>query len=407
MSKQLTQQAVITFGTLFWLRGDQSATKSQTTFELDLNLGHGVSISLPMYYAFYYQPLFENFGRQTLSSEIFSSTKMNAWIHAMCLTPGDSHETSSEVQAFFNLATNGNELVWTMTTLVAGLNACLAPEEAIQVLSTAFSLRYDPRCVVPRQGTWLTTDIPSQVALFFDKGSATALQKPLYGLDCTLGRRLKEDYDIMSHLANKCGLQEEMFRTLNVDRKSSTAQQRADLTLALVALTSQPSCWHTYQMERGTFTHPSPRILFYKTSLCVDPSADLVVDLLYAIQSAGIPITIYEQDTYLFPPSHNPEIHNPEILEDVLDLDSYYGSKEYNHHLKTQTWWPSRDLYLDWKKRRSFDRELSRESFLRETPHQNFYRELSLGSFVSELPIGPFVRESPQNMPSRVHKDHY
>ena len=309
-----------------------------------------------MYYAFYYQPLFESFGRQTLSSEIFSSTKMNAWIHATCLTPSELHETSPEVQAFFDLATNGNELVWTMTTLVAGLNAYLAPEEAIQVLITAFSLRYDPRCVLPKETIGSNTDLPTQVALFFDKGSATALQKPLYGLDCTLGRRLKEDYDIMSHLANKCGLQEEILRTVNVGHKASTAQQRADLTLALVALTSQPSCWHTYQMERGTFTHPSPRILFYKTSLYVDLSADLVVDLLYAIQSAGITIKIYEQDTYLFPPSHNPE-----ILEDVLDRDSYYRSEEYNHHLKTQSWWPSCDVYLKWKK--SFDRKPPLEVF--------------------------------------------
>lgn len=357
MSKKLAQQALITFGTQFWLRGDQSAIKSKTTFELDLDLGHGVSISLPMYYVFYYQPLFENLGHQRLSSEIFSSTKMNARIHAMSLTRDDPHEISPEVQAFFDLATNGNELVWTMTTLVAGLNACLAPEEAIQVLSTAFSLRYDPRCVLPKVITLSYPDLPSQVALFFDKGSATALQMPLFGLDCTLGRRLKEDYDIMSHLANKCGLQEEISMTVNMGRKASTAQQRADLTLALVALTSQPSCWHTYQMKRETFTHHSPRILFYKTSLYVDPSADLVVDFLYAIQSAGILITINGQDTYPFPPSHNLE-----ILDNGLDLDSYYRSKEYNHHLKTQSWWPSSDVYLDW--RSSFDREL--EIFGRE-----------------------------------------
>lgn len=344
MSKQLAQQAIITFGTVFWLRGDHSAIKSQTTLELDLNLGHGVSISLPMYYAYYYQPLFENLGCQTLSSEIFSSTKMNSRIRATCLTPGDPHETSPEVQAFFDLATNGNKLVWTMTTLVAGLNACLAPEEAIQVLSTAFSLRHDTRCVLPKETTWSNTDLPNQVALFFDKGSTTALQMPLFGLDCTLGRRLKEDYNIMSHLANKSGLQEEISMTVNVDRKASIAQRRADLTLALVALTSQSSSWHASKVVRGTFEHPSPRILFYDGKLCVDESAGLVVDLLWAIQSAGILITIPEQGRE----NWSPPFHRPKLLElSDLDRETWYQSVPYNALLKSFTWWPGLDDYRD------------------------------------------------------------
>ena len=69
----------------------------------------------------------------------------------------------------------------------------------------------------------------------------------------TIGKRLAEDFILLSHLADKCGLQEEMGRSLasSSDTGSHTRQEagqsadrdRADLTLALVALTSQTLPW--------------------------------------------------------------------------------------------------------------------------------------------------------------------
>lgn len=64
MLKPFIHQARIAFGTLFGLQIDQSATEDQTTFELETSLSPEVGISLPMYYAFYYQPLFRRSGPQ-------------------------------------------------------------------------------------------------------------------------------------------------------------------------------------------------------------------------------------------------------------------------------------------------------------------------------------------------------
>lgn len=150
----LIHEARITFGTLLGLHVDQSTIEDQTMFELETNLSPEVGISLPMYYAFYYQPLFRRFGPLNLDPKVYSRTKMNGWIHGMRPTPDDPHKFLPETRALIDLANNGNELLWTMNTLLAGLNACLTPENAVLALSTAFSVCYDPRCVLRARGSW-------------------------------------------------------------------------------------------------------------------------------------------------------------------------------------------------------------------------------------------------------------
>ena len=309
--------------------------EDQTSIELETLSPAGLGASLPMYYAFYYQPLFWRFGRREAAPYVFTNTKMNEWIDKMRMTPEDQHEFSAEAHAFFDLARSRNELVWTMTTLVAGLNACLNRKEALLVLSTALSLCYDPRCILPMDGGWFDTDIPSRVAVFFDNASATALQRPRYGLDCTLGRRLREDYLLMSHLADRCGIQEEMYEKLG--SKASTGQPSVDLTLALVALISQSSSWRAEMVEGARFIHPPHRILFYNASLHVDPFASLVVDFLYAIQSAGIRITVYRQDS---PSPLGEEFRGS-------DDQPWHQSGGYRSHLKTRSWWPTTNNYFN------------------------------------------------------------
>ena len=325
------------FGILFGHKDDRSAILEHS-FELGIN-NLQVGSSLPMYYAFYYQPLFRNFRCPRWPSEVFPSTKMESWIQRTRLTPSSPNESSPEAHALFDLAGNGDELVWTTATLVAGLNACLDPEEAVLVLSTAFSICYDPQCVLPKKGTWLHMDIPSRVALIFDDKSTTALQRPRYGLENPLGRRLREDYFLLSRLANKCGLQEEVSKNVNVSYEASTRPQRANLTLTLVALVSQPSSWQAFMLKRGTFASPTQRILFDRGSLWVDESASLVIDLLYAIQLAGVPITINEDGTSQSPPFKNP---------DLFGSSSRCPIKCYNDTLKTRSWWPSGEDHAGW-----------------------------------------------------------
>ena len=337
----MVHRARIAFGMLCGQKNDRA--ELEHSFELEMNDSQ-VGSSLPLYYAFYYQPLIRNSRYQRLPSEVFPSTRMESWIHRMRLTPSSPDEASPEARALVDLAKSGDELVWTMATLVAGLDACLTPEEAVLVLSTAFSLCHDPQCVLPANETWLSMDIPSRVALFFDDASTTALQRPRYDLDCTLGRRLREDYLLLSRLANKCGLQEEVSKNVTVSYEASTGPQKADLTLTLVALVSQPSSWQASKVKGGTWASLNQRILFDRGSLWVDASASLVIDLLYAIQSAGLPITINEEGNYQSLPFYRPTISN---LND-FDRKRWYQSKDYNYILKTRSWWPDRQDYLEW-----------------------------------------------------------
>lgn len=379
--KPLVQQARIAFGALFGLHIDQSAIEDQSTFELETNLNPEVGISLPMYYAFYYQPLFRHFESDRPGSEVFSATKMNEWIHKLCLTP-DPRESSPEARAFFDLAWNGNKLVWTMTTLVAGLNACLTPGDAILVLSTAFSVRYDPRCVLPPQGTWSCprfpvrcnsgslsackkqpqSDIPSQVRRFFEEGAQQAkLQRPRYGLDCTIGKRLAEDFILMSHLADKCGLQEEMRRSFAFSSSTgshtrqnpriSVNRDRADLTLALVALTSQTLPWTVKVVHGGEPSmHRAIFVRYHGRSVLQVHKSAMVEHFLNAIKGAGIPISVSESDqgewdwARFYP-------HMDCVPKS--DRQAWYESVEYNHILKTETWCPSTGAYQEWERFRT------------------------------------------------------
>lgn len=102
----------------------------------------------------------------------------------------------------------------------------------------------------------------------------------------------------MSHLGHLCGLQEDFNR--GVGCKSFGGQLRVDLTLALVALTSQetPSkaqlgmlvdTNRASHLGLELFVH---NIFFYGASLYVQSSVCPVIDFLYAVESAGIPITL-------------------------------------------------------------------------------------------------------------------
>ena len=336
MLRSLLHKARIAFGTLFGQQNDRSAILNET-FELEISSPQ-VGSSLPMYYAFYYRPLFRNHRCEKPALEFFPSPEMSSWINRTRLIPVLPCDSSSEAYAFLGAAMNGDELVWTMATLVAGLNACLSPKEAILLLSTTLSLCYDPNCVLPMNGTWLDTDIPTQVARFFDNRSTLALQRPRYGLDSTLGRRLSEDYLLMSHLANECGLQEEVSRKMNFGHKASTGATKAELTLTLIALASPSSSWKAFKMTRGTYASPMQRILFHKESLWVDQSASLVIDLLYAVRAAGIPIQFHEQPTLPFSAQRNRN-----------DFPTgWYGGQDCTRLLKTRSWWPSGADCFNW-----------------------------------------------------------
>ena len=263
MLKSLIRRAGTAVGTIFGMRINHSAIEDQTKFELKAYHGPGFDISFPLYYAYYYEPLL-----RTRASRLFSTVKMNEWIHKMRLPSNDSCESSLKARAFLKFASNRDETLWSMTALVAGLKTCLTPEDAMSVLSTALSVRYDSGCLLPACGNCSrgrdlldcycinqrASGVPFQVRQIFEKGSQQVkLRRPRFGLDCTTGKRLVEDFVLMSQLADQCGLQEASNRSSSFASKmGSQIQQpfgplaerdKADLTLALVGLSLQTKPW--------------------------------------------------------------------------------------------------------------------------------------------------------------------
>ncbi|KAM0802013.1 hypothetical protein BDR22DRAFT_888067 [Usnea florida] len=303
MLKSLIRQAGTAFGTLFGMRINHSATENRTEFELEAYHGSGFDISFPLYYAYYYEPLVRPWG-----ARLFSTVKMNEWIHKMRLPSDDSCESSLEARAILNFASSRDETLWSMTALVAGLNACLTPEDAMLVLSTALSVRYNSRCLLPACGNCSrgrdslhcycmpqeASDVRFQVRRIFEKGSQQMrLKRPRFGLDCNTGKRLVEDFVLMSQLADQCGLQEESSRCFtSSSRMGSQIQQpsgplterdKADLTLAVVGLTLQTRPWvRPWVSKAVTHDGSCPE---YRMDL--DRSASPVARFVDAIHAVG------------------------------------------------------------------------------------------------------------------------
>lgn len=266
-----------------------------------------------MYYAYYYQPLFRRCDpRLPKSEEVFPTVKMSEWIRKLAMTPENLPGYMLEARALLHLARDANELIWTMTSLIAGLNAVLTTSDALLVLSMALSVCYDQQIFSNSGEIWFRpsrtcNDIFQEYSATdpFDRKLTMFLQRPRYALDCATGSRLREDYRLMSYLADTCGLQEEISRKL-ASRSTGTQSRdqspglwpgipKADLTLAALALISQSGTWSVQiiHVETRSGLYP-PNVVFKQEILLVRSSATHVVDFLYAIQLAGIPISIAE-----------------------------------------------------------------------------------------------------------------
>ena len=337
MLKSLIRQAGTALGTLFGMRFNHSAIEDRTMFELEANHGPGFDISFPLYeyYAYYCQPLLRPSCSQKPEPGFFSKVKMNKWIHKMRLTPDDSCGSSLEARAFLDLASNRDETLWAMTALVAGLNACLTPKDAILVLSTALSVRYDERCLLlacgnysrdrnpfhsPSRMNQLDSVIRIQVRRFFEKGyQQTRLQRPRFGIHCTIGKRLVEDYILMSQLAYNCDLQEE-----SSERQPFwplTERDKADLTLAVVQWTSQSTPWTIKVVNEGE--PPIMHRIDLDSNLLFFESASPVVRFLSAIHAVGFRLSSSAEVGNLLPVDWYPSRE----LEDI-DLGTLGHSQQ-------------------------------------------------------------------------------
>lgn len=147
----------------------------------------------------------------------------------------------------------------------------------------------------------------------------------------------------MSRLADKCGLQEEMgwpFACTGSDTRQifgmSTNRDRADLTLALVALTSQTLPWTINVVNGGNpyYMHRANFVRYHGCSvLQVHKSATTVEQFVNVIKGTGIPISV--RDIYSVGVVDCAPFYPHMDGVPKSERQAWYESMKYHHILKT------------------------------------------------------------------------
>ena len=241
------------------------------TLEVELQSGQliipkdDLNFSLPMYYGFYYRMLFMQYRRRDKASLGFG------WqpLHASNLAPESENDCTSEAHALLEMARNGDELVWTLAVLVASLNAYLPPESVASVLSTAFSIRYDPWCISPVERSKLELgtitnylpDIPASVGLYFAGKTPTKTLKFRYGTDSTIGKRLLEDIYLLSKLADRSNLQNDICEQIAFESSRMPKRQPPTGSYFSLDRTDVTAMAMEGQISKPDKTSPTPCML--------------------------------------------------------------------------------------------------------------------------------------------------
>jgi hypothetical protein len=255
------------------------------------------NLSLAMYHAWYYEPLFCPRWPGMRTVELFAKSAIDKAITSLIATPDES-TPSSELRAVYDLARQGDQLVWTLTAMTAALNACLDPEKVASVVETVFSVRENPACIVHKN---TKGGFPQAITEFLrrGKGAHPQLQKPRYSSNTLLGKRLMEDLALWSRLADVSGLQNHASRLLSPFASEScqwptTQSPEADLACTLLALLQQRWPWRVKIFTARTPFLSKNGVLLRNGYLCVDASATPLVAFLEALKSAGVEMHIDE-----------------------------------------------------------------------------------------------------------------
>lgn len=381
-----------------------SSSKEACTTEVQLEAYDETAFSVSMYFAFYYKPLFRSpasIVHPLEDSELFSRCAMEELVKNLDLNSGLGSLKNERFNCLpEDCAIPSDQISWTLTALIACLNVRLTPERTILVMSTALSVRYDPRCILPTDWTIelaqdgsatrlrQMSDIPSSVRRYFAKGCPSSmLRRPRFGLDSTLGRRLAEDTVLLSTLAQTSGLQGKLLEHVAKNQSADPAygSYEADLTLALIGIISQSWPWQvrtTHVKDGNIFKrfglsmllHCDHSILLHCGCLYLDECATYILRFFRSLEVAGISIVI--EETYA------PDSSEPKWLSDLRqqrlrnsfpwymdrqlfkittgglgntirylekrDRDEWYASRSYIRILKDESWWPSLQDYERW-----------------------------------------------------------
>ena len=303
------------------------ATKSKalqlrSLFKIVTAMRRNDNLSLAMYYAWYYEPLFASHNHRIFQSEPFVRSTIEKRVQSLTRTPDES-TPSSELRAVYDLARRGDQLLWTLTAMTAALNAYLDPETVALVVKTVFNIRANPACIL--HGANISC-VPDLVTKFFtsDEPAPPQLQKAQYDSKSVVGQRLVEDLALWSRLAYVSGLQQELSALLaplapNATRSiqwPTTRYLEADLVCTLLALFQQPWPWSVKILKDTTSKSylSENGVLLRKNHLWVLASAIHLIAFLDTMRSAGVDIRIekvalHEESFWAYVATRNQPYH--------------------------------------------------------------------------------------------------
>ena len=312
-------------------------TNDTTTHSDDVSVT-GSKFSLSMYYAFYYQPLFNWPTSREMKSEIVSLSKIAQWTDHLESGLGSDEPSSAELDAAIQLANGDDQFIWAMTILIASVNTCL-PQSGSLVLRTAFNVRYDRKCILPADrsvGRLVhSPDIPPLVHKFLCSGApAWKLNNPRYGVDSIIGQRLTEDINLLTELARRSGLQQLYTKYWSRHRDEEDQDSKVDCTLALIGLLSQSPPWkiRIFSSNRTRWQWPYS-VLCFKECMCIHEGAYAVENLFKRMQYAGINMDMVYMEEFTIPdyPSNMFNISK-------RNREAWFETGIYTQIVKNESW---------------------------------------------------------------------
>lgn len=192
--------------------------------------------SLALYYTGYYEPLFPT-SFPGLGMELFARSAIEDGLISMVQTPDSA--PLSELRVILDLAKEVHELIWTLTTIVADLNAFLRQKSVVvEILQTVFSNRSHPECLPPE----------NHIDQLFTRNSrpCSYLRKPRFDTNSIIGQRLAQNLELWSHLAKLSGLLNKAFSLSNVRPQPLN---KSEIVSYLYALLQQTWPWTINMMS--------------------------------------------------------------------------------------------------------------------------------------------------------------
>lgn len=274
--------------------------------------------------------------------------------HIQRLNQAGTAFSDYHLDALARLAIESDQLVWTLSTIVAALGGCVAEEDTFTIMSLAFSIFHDARCILSgkriigqnlAKDDLLRSSIPELVQSFYcSDHPEEMLHKPRFGSNSALGRRLALDVGLLHKLAEQSGLPQ--LSSIG-SFKDSIESTKAVLTLTLLGLLQTRGRFTIAYFDPEGCCQLLPKVLFQSGCLYVSGNQDNPAKLfIRCLCSAG----------FAMKSSYNAHPDTPAYLMIYMqqlsesERQAWYYSREYAQVEDYDTWWPTERNYRSWRR---------------------------------------------------------